>query len=299
MLTRLLAVLAMMVLPASVLAEPDLPTQFTLSYAQDNGDGGSDVMPSWDVEGPYRFRSVDVQETGTMDLKLGMRWSTASDGTDDDVYFRPTLQYGIAENHELILSFPMNLGDGGRYWGDGREGNGDAHLGWQWKLVEESDSWVPAIAIYNEFRLPTGWKSNGVDWELMGIFSQTVAPDTRLHLNPFIKVIGQNFTVGDSDDWFGDVKTSRDFKAGLVLGCDRKFTWMEKNMVFNADYILDSGDLNGYRMQHEAQLGVDWLMSERETLSVIATIGLDGDSQGDNFGLGFQYALSLDAPWSF
>lgn len=274
------------------------PTSFGLSQA-DPDDKSTPYPPlttTWDIEGPVEMRAADVQEASSFDIKNIIDYSTSSDGSDDDFVYRFALEWGFIEDHELDLVLPVNLGDG-RY-----EGNADITLGWQWKLLDE-DGWIPAIAVYNSVRLPTGYHSSGADWELRGIFTKTLVEDSlRLHVNPFLRTMDtdnleSNLRAAGSESggwwWFtGDSeKSGRHFAAGGIVGLDYRLT---ESATVNFDYILDSGRLDGYSMQHSMEAGIDYQLTASQTLGWAARWTMDGDSQGDNFGFGLSWIIWLD-----
>ena len=263
---------------------------------QDDGGGGGGGGGSWDVEGPVSMRSADVQEQGTFDLKIVFDYGTSSDGSDDDYGNRVELQWGVYADNEIVFKLPVN-------YGDGEEGNADVSIGWQWKLSDEQ-GWIPATAIYNELRLPTGNGSAGVDWELRGVFTWDVNPGTcRLHVNPFIRFMdGDNVQTNARHDRNRDRNdgsffrnrrnevSARHFAAGGIIGVDHRLT---DSTVINIDYILDSGNLDGYSMQHSMEAGMDYELTDNQMLTWATRWTLDGDDQGDNWGLSLSYIFSF------
>lgn len=287
-------VLVIAVVQAAALADAnssdpalDVATGFSLSaVAQDNGSS------TWDVEGPVSMRSADTQERGTIDLKIGFDYGTSSDGTDDDYGNSFELQWGLADNHEIRLMLPINFGDG-------EDGNADLSFGWQWRLWEEQNA-LPAFAVYNELRIPSGYHSSGLDWELRGVMTWTLQPDSmRLHFNPFIRFMdGDNLESnlhGDGDDhgffFDNDHHSARHFAAGGIIGIDYRFS---DTTVLNVDYVLDSGRMNGYSMQHSMEAGLDYDLGNGQSLTWATRWTLDGDSQGDNWGMTISYIISCD-----
>ena len=267
---------------------------------QDEGDAGAGAGAGagdgFDVEGPVSMRSADVQEQGTFDLKMVFDYGTSSDGSDDDYGNRVELQWGVYADNEIVFKLPAN-------YGDGEEGNYDLSVGWQWKLSDEQ-GWIPATAIYNELRLPTGNGSAGVDWELRGVFTWDVNPGTcRLHVNPFIRFMdGDNVQTNARHDrnrdrnagnFFRnrrDEVSARHFAAGGIIGVDHRLT---DTTVVNIDYILDSGNLDGYSMQHSMEAGMDYELTDNQMLTWATRWTLDGDDQGDNWGFSLSYIFSF------
>lgn len=265
---------------------------------QDEGDAGdgAGAGDGFDVEGPVSMRSADVQERGTFDLKIIFDYGTSSDGSDDDYGNRVEVQWGVCPDNELVFKLPIN-------YGDGEEGNYDLSVGWQWKFWDQQDL-LPATAIYNEVRTPTGNGSSGVDWELRGVFTWDVNPGTcRLHVNPFIRFMdGNNLETNarhdrDRDRNRGnpfrnrrDEVSARHFAAGGIIGFDHRLT---DTTVVNIDYILDSGRLDGFSMQHSMEAGMDYSLTDNQTLAWATRWTLDGDDQGDNWGFSLSYIFSF------
>ena len=223
------------------------------------------------VEGPVSMRAADTQAVGTFDLNILMDYSTSSNGSDDDFVTEFKLEWGVTENHQIDFTLPFN-------YGDGTDDNGDLAVAWQWKLLEE-DGMLPAFAVYNQLRFPTGYHSSGVDWELRAIFTKTLNDRMRLHANPFIEFVG------------GDDAGRRDFHGGVVLGTDYALT---STTTMNFDYIIDSGLSEGYGTQHIMEAGLTYALDENQSLAWATRWTMDGDGDGDNWGIGFQYIISGD-----
>ena len=67
---------------------------------------------------------------------------------------------------------------------------------------------MPAFAMRNLFRIPTGYHSSGVDYLGIGLFTWTLDPGVaRLHFNPFV-----NFVNGDNGDAY-----ERPFQWGAAI----------------------------------------------------------------------------------
>ena len=268
-------------------------SNFSLQATPQDDAGGGGAGDDGDVEGPVSMRAADVQAQGTFDLKIVLDYGTSGNGTDDDIGNRVELQWGFLEDHELVFKLPVGYGDGRI------EGNGDLSVGWQWKFLEGDGGWMPAMAVYNELRTPTGYHSSGWDWELRGVFTWDVNPGTcRLHLNPFIRFMdtdnleanlannADDLTLGDDDDEV----SGRHFAGGGIIGIDHR---LSDTTVINVDYILDSGRLDGYRMQHMMEAGMDYQLNDNQMLTWATRWTLDGDDQGDNWGLSLSYIFSF------
>lgn len=247
------------------------PVSFQDSERQDMTvtESGSE---SWEIDGPISLRSADPEPPGAFVIKNIFGWSTSS-GEDDDYEYELELEWGVVENHELIFEVPFELGDGRI------DGNGDISLGWHWRLWEEQGA-LPAFAIRNYIRVPSGVDSSGVDYEFRGLITKTIVADSmRLHLNPFLSSINGN-----------NEEDARHFRWGAVFGTDCK---LSDDVLLIADYIYANGELEDTRDTHSAELGVDWKLDEHQKIGFATEIGLDGDSYGPNFGASISYILSF------
>jgi hypothetical protein len=251
----------------------------------------------WEIDGPVFLRSADPEPPGELILKNIFAWETNkhTEGDEDDnseYFYEFEAEYGLVENHELIFALPFEVGDGNA------EGNGDIELGWHWRLWEE-DGNLPAFAIRNYLFLGTGHESDGVDYMLKGLITKTITPgSTRLHLNPWLKVVDAD---DDEDDdvlyppWImatldDDEHEERDFQWGIALGMDH---WLRENLLLIADYKYSSSEHEGYRDQHSAELGLDWHLDDCQTLGFATEVSLDGDSEGPCFAARISYMYSF------
>lgn len=228
----------------------------------------------WDITGPIRLRSADPESPGELALKNIFDYSTSSDGSDDDVEYEMEMEYGIAPNHELILEVPVEVGDGAVH------GNADLTLGWHWRLWKEAEI-LPAFALRNYIRVPSGYRSSGVDYELRGLLTKSIVPDKlRFHMNPFLK------SVNGSNE-----KDHRYFQWGAILGLDYR---LAENLVLIMDYVHETSDAEGERNQHTAEVGLDWIVAEHHTLGFVTRTGLDGDGIGENWGFAVSYIYTFE-----
>lgn len=232
-----------------------------------------DAESSWGITGPISLRSADPEEPGELEVKNIFGWQTSRNGESDEWEYELELEYGLVENHELILEVPFELGDGRV------DGNGDLTLGWHWRLFKEQD-WLPAFAMRNYVRTPTGIGSEGVDYEWRGLFTKTIMPEKcRLHWNPYLKSVN-----GDNEP------DARHFQWGSLIGMDYRVC---ENVLFIWDYHYRNGEIEHTRDQHSLELGVDWKIVEHHTIGVATEVGLDGDSQGAALGAKVSYILSF------
>ncbi|MCH7701129.1 MAG: hypothetical protein IID37_05535 [Planctomycetes bacterium] len=236
----------------------------------DYGDGG------WGIDGPVFLRAADPVEAGELELKFVGRYGEPSTG-DEDWRFDFVAEWGFAENWEFIFEVPVTLGDGKV------QGNGDIEeFGFHTKLWDEGD-WMPAFAVRNLVRIPTGYKSSGIDYQLRGLFTKTCVPcQVRWHLNPWIKAVN-----GHNDD------EARNFMWGTALGFDYR---LSDDVNFIADYQYNRGVDEGDDDDQLVEVGIDWSLSETRMLGLSGTIGVDGNDSGDDFTLGVSYIIKLGAP---
>lgn len=250
--------------PASSTAE----TETTMEW----GGGGGDIG------GPVFLRSAYPVEAGELELKFVGRFGQSSDDSnDDDWQFDFVAEWGFAENWEFIFEVPVQLGDGRV------QGNGDIdEFGFHTKLWDEGD-WYPAFAVRNLIRIPTGYHSSGIDYQLRGLFTKTCVPcEVRWHLNPWLKTVD-----GHNDE------EARNFLYGAALGFDYR---LSDDVLLIADYQYARGENEGDEQDQLVEVGVDWSLSENRMLGLSGTVGVDGNDSGDDFTLGVSYIIKLGAP---
>lgn len=225
----------------------------------------------WSITGPIQLRSADPEEPGELEVKNIFGWVTGHG--DDDYSYELELEYGLVENHELILAGTFEtLGDGRQ------EGNGDIELGWHWRLWKE-DGWIPAFAMRNYVFFPSGTESSGVDYQFRGLFTKTIVENAaRAHANVFL-------TAVDSDE-----DEERDFQWKVLLGADHR---LNDNLNLIIDYRHESSEEYGHRNNHAVDVGLDWEIDDRQTIGLVTEVGIDGDESGPNVGAKISYILSF------
>lgn len=228
---------------------------------------------NYDLAGPYELRSADPETTGVWEVKNIFGWSTAKDGTSDDFEYEFEIEWGVAEDHELIFEVPVTLGDGRV------DGNGDVEIGWHWRLWKETDE-LPAFAMRNFVRLPTGDDSSGVDYEWIGLFTKSIIPGKlRFDANPFFKSVN-----GDNEP------DARHFLWGASLGLDWR---VNDDLKLVGLYRYETGELEGTRDNHSLELGGEWEFAEHQELGFSGIVGLDGDDSGPALGANISYIISF------
>lgn len=230
------------------------------------------------IDGPVFLRSADPVEVGELELKFVGRYGQPSgDSNDDDWQIDLVAEWGFAENWEFILEVPVHLGDGRV------QGNGDiGEFGFHTKLWDEGDSY-PAFAVRNLIRIPTGYHSSGVDYQLRGLFTKSCPTcGVRWHLNPWLKTV-----AGHNDD------DTRNLLFGAALGIDYP---LADDLNFIADYQYNRGENEGDEEDQLIELGLDWSLSADRMVGLSGTFGVDGNDSGDDFTVGVSYIIKLGAP---
>ncbi len=236
----------------------------------------SEESEGWTLDGPYFLRSADPLEAGEMELKFNYGFETSSEEADEHE-FEFVFEWGLVEDTEFILEVPVTLGEGKV------EGNGDiAEFGFHTRFWDEGD-WMPAFAMRNLIRIPTGYQSDGVDYTARGLFTKTIIPGTmRLHFNPFFTSVNGNLD-----------KAERHFQWGAAIGFDYR---VNDDLILIADYQHRSSENEGVRDQHSLELGADWELAPDQILAFQTEFELDGDSHGSDFGFRVSYIVELEAP---
>ncbi|MGD2111662.1 MAG: hypothetical protein PVI86_19985, partial [Phycisphaerae bacterium] len=200
------------------------------------------MSTGWTLDGPYFLRSADPIEVGEIELKFIYGYEKEEDDEEHEVEFE--LEWGVMENVEFIFAVAAEVGEGKV------EGNGDIEeIGFHIKHWEE-DGWLPAFATRHLVRIPTGYRSDGVDYLARGLFTSTLIPDKlRLHFNPWAKSIN-----GNRED------NERHFRCGAAIGIDYR---VNEDLIVIADYQANSSEVFGESYQHAIEFGADWEFAEK------------------------------------
>jgi len=240
-------------------------------YAQESGSASEGLT----LSGPYFLRSADPVPPGEMQLKFNFGYEKESRG-GEDFEFEFVLEWGIAQNWEFIFEMPFEVFDGNV------QGNGDvAEFGFHTYLWDEQD-WMPAFAVRNLIRIPTGHDSKGFDYLLRGLFTHSLTDGMRLHINPYATFLNGN--IGHHD---------RNFLWGIAIGVDYQYS---DDLLLIADYQNKHEGEEGTSNQHMLELGADWDIGDNQTIGFNTSFELDGDSHGDNFIAKISYIIELEAP---
>lgn len=244
------------------------------------------------IRSPLFFDDANVQPTGTMDFRLRFDYLTESaysipansrgGAQDDDFGLGLMWVWGPCDNVEVFADLPINLGDG-NYTGDGFEGNYDLSFGATYEFWEEGThaEWMPAFALKGTLRTPTGYHSSGVDGELRGLWTKTIAGDLRGHFNAFAVTIN-----GDNDI------NARRFQWGFVFGADMPIS-DARDLWLMVDYIHRSSEHYGNGNMNMVEAGVEWKMDDSQSVHFTTQVGLDGDGDTPNWGARVAYTYEL------
>jgi len=269
------AVLAVGVLVVAGSASPavadDGATSLSLR-APSAQNGGGEAETGYTLSGPYYLRSADPEETGEMEFKFIYSYGHEAD-EEEEHEFEFEFEWGIAENWEFIFEVPFIVGNGEV------EGNGDATLGLHTRLWNE-DGWIPAFAVRNMFRIPTGYHGQDWDYTLRGLFTWTLNDAWRLHFNPYLA------TNNDADD--GD----RNFLYGGAIGFDWRYS---DDLILIADYQYRRSMEKEDDENHVIELGADWEFADDQMLGFGLTFGVEGDDGCEDFGISLSYILEIPA----
>ncbi|MCL2330068.1 MAG: hypothetical protein FWC56_02070 [Phycisphaerae bacterium] len=247
---------------------------------------------NWTIWTPITMRSADPVDAGQLLIKNTYHHSTASHMRDKNAY-QFELNYGIAENHEVLFSLrdlSMNKAQ--------EVGNGDVMFGWQWRLWKESE-FIPAFALQNLVSIPSGYRSHGTQYTAKGLFTKSIIENKwRVHLNPFLSVAcGDQSRSTPGSGWradelarTGEIDT-RHLQWGFVVGTDYRLT---DCLDLQFDYIHRSSERTGFRNQHELEAGVGWQLAKNHRLAMATNWTVDGDSLDENWGISFSYIINLD-----
>ncbi len=245
------------------------------------------VKSGFDLLGGETFNVTDATAftTHAVDLRFAFRWETESfpanaDDADDDFYLQPVAVWGCCPNVEVSSTVPIQIGDGGHIPGQA-DGHHDGYWGLLWHLTDQQ-GYFPALALASNLRLPTGQRSNGVDWELRLAMTNEYESGIRSHLNFFgITANHQNY------------EDLRHFQYGAVagldgpLGCDGNLRW-----VF--DYMYRIGQHEGGGGKNIAEVGWQWQINDCNKLGMSVQAGLDhAEDETLNAGAALTYAYTL------
>jgi hypothetical protein len=245
------------------------------------------VKSGFDLLGGETFNVTDATpfETHAVDLRFAFRWETenfpANAGdSNDDFYIQPVVVWGSCPNVEVSVSTPVQIGDGGNIPGQA-DGHHDSYFGLLWKLTDQQDYW-PALALASNLRVPTGQRSNGVDWELRLAMTNQYDSGIRSHFNIF--------GITANHDNYDDL---RHFQYGAVAGLDGPLC-ADGAVRWVFDYMYRIGQHEGGGGKNIAEAGWQWQIDDCNKLGMSVQAGLDhAEDEAANLGAALTYAYTL------
>lgn len=279
-------------------------------------------IPTWN------FEDAVPLETGTVDLRLGFKWVTASfpadwDDESDDYYLEPSIVWGACEDLQLSLRMPIALGAGGdrpgNKWGwphgddddcgcfgggnwfnrgkddcdciHGLDGNFDIYVGGLWNFYKQTT--MECFQNCMIFPLPS--LALGAEFRIpTGLRSSGIDAEVRL-------VATTEYSNGIRSHFNGFVKYAgcgdndvdpRDVQWGAVLGLDGPLC--DGGAVrWVADYMLRSSYQDDVDPMNILELGWEWQMADAHKLGMSIQAGLDDEDDTPNFGAVITYAYSI------
>ncbi|MCG3129666.1 MAG: hypothetical protein FLDDKLPJ_00400 [Phycisphaerae bacterium] len=237
-----------------------------------------------DITGPISLRVADALPAGEWEVKNVFGWETLRGGGSDEWEYEFELEYGLIENHQLLFSLPLELGEGRV------TGNWDITLGWHWRLWNE-DGAIPATAIRQFVRIPTGHDSEGVDYEVRPILTWTLSDSARYTLSGYARSVnGDNFDEpGEEGDEDGE--DARHFRWGIITGFDYD---LSEDFKLIWDYVYGSSVHSGHRDNHSLEVGFDWHFAPNQSFNFMTEVSLDADNNDNaNLGAEVSYVISF------
>ncbi len=279
-------VLGLLAAPAVAQQSGDYSDQYMMQDSEEMTETTTMVVSSSEryIRSPLFFDDATPQPTGTADLRFKLNYLTENNPLPTDDHKGAAFQWlwGFAEDWEVSFELPVNVGDG---WNnaDGGDGNWDSYVGLHYRLWEEGtfSDWMPAFALSGRVRIPTGYHSNGVDGELRGHLTKTLAGSMRGHLNAFAITVN-----GDNDPG------ARDFQWGFVAGIDTPLTAAEDWWLM-LDYLHRSSEHYGVSNMNMFEAGLEYKMSDISSLHLTTQVGLDDNDDTPNFGARIAYTHEL------
>ncbi len=217
---------------------------------------------------PLEVEDTTTADRGDVQLQLTARYEHTDEG-DDRLTVEPQVQYGMLENLQVEVSYPVIAGDADR------SGSGDFTAAGLYRFLDE-DGWRPSIAVRAGVELPTGVGSDGIDTDLRLVLTKTItdaASQDRLHLN----VGWDHNAAADSDE-------RRNRFIGVV-GYSRK---LSDETVFLADLVREQGEQDG-RDSTLVEAGLLHQINEKLSIGAGIGFGLGDDSPDVRLTIGAQY----------
>lgn len=243
------------------------------------------VSCGWDLLNNWNVSDASTLPPAHVHLRMRYNWVTSekpanNDDENDDHQLTPAIVWGIDEYWEWAVSVPYWFSEDGQDRPGELDGNWDTFSTLQWRFMEQ-DGCLPAMAVATTLRIPTGDESNKVDLEGRLILTNQYDSGIRSHINAFAVSVN-----GDNDE------NARHFQWGFVVGIDgplnddNTFRWV-------ADYMHRSSYNYGRGNVNQLELGWEWHIDDQNALGMSVQLGLDGEDDGINAGIGMVYSHSL------
>jgi hypothetical protein len=315
----LACVLAFTGVVAAQVEEVEVKEEVTVTTTETATVGETNLLgrPQW------FFEDATPLETGTVDLRLGFRWETASypanlGDSSDNFVLVPQIVWGAAEDLELSLQVDAWVGDANNVT-IFEDGNFDTKLGLVWRFFEQGAAvcetckgsvlQLPSMALGAAARIPTGCGSEGIDGELRLIMTYEYDNGVRSHFNVYgVSVNTNNWEdtdnggpaldlpvlsqlqglFGDDDDLDLD---PLHFQYGAVLGADGPLCsdgavrWVT-DVMYRTGYYSSTGMWLG-------EVGCEWQVNDASKFGLGFQLGLDGAGWTPNAGATLTYAYSI------
>lgn len=243
------------------------------------------VSSSWDLLNNWNMTDASTLPPAHVHLRLKYNWVTSempanNDDENDDHQITPTIVWGIDEYWEWAITVPYWFSEDGQDRPGELDGNYDTFSTLQWRFMEQ-DGNIPAMAIAGTLRIPTGDESNKVDFETRLILTNQYDSGIRSHVNVFATTVN-----GDNDE------NARHFQWGFVVGadgplCDDGSVRWVADLMHRSSYSYGRGNIN------QLELGWEWAIDDQNALGMSVQLGLDGEDEGINAGVGLIYSHSL------
>lgn len=240
---------------------------------------------SWDLLNNWNMTDASTLCPAHVHLRLKYNWVTSSQPANngdqnDDHQITPTIVWGIDEYWEWAITVPYWFSEDGQDRPGELDGNYDTFSTLQWRFMEQ-DGNIPAMAISTTLRIPTGDESNKMDLEGRLILTNQYDSGIRSHVNVFATTVN-----GDNDE------NARHFQWGLVVGadgplCDDGSVRWVADLMHRSSYSYGRGNIN------QLELGWEWAIDDQNSLGMSVQLGLDGEDEGINAGVGLIYSHSL------
>lgn len=243
------------------------------------------VSSSWDLLNNWNMTDASTLPPAHVHLRLKYNWVTSekpanNDDENDDHQITPTIVWGIDEYWEWAITVPYWFSEDGQDRPGELDGNYDTFSTLQWRFMEQ-DGNIPAMAVAGTLRIPTGDESNKVDFETRLILTNQYDSGIRSHVNVFATTVN-----GDNDE------NARHFQWGFVVGadgplCDDGSVRWVADLMHRSSYSYGRGNIN------QLELGWEWAIDDQNALGMSVQLGLDGEDEGINAGVGLIYSHSL------